>query len=47
MDYGIETYLLNLNDKDPSELGFTNFWKLLEQTNQTKFSDLIKERLYG
>ena len=47
MDYGIETYLLNLNDKDPSELGFTNFWKLLEQTNQTKFSDLIKERLNG
>ena len=47
MDYGISTHLLNLNDKDPSELGFSNFWKILKKTKQTKFSDLIKERLYG
>ena len=47
MDYGIETYLLNMKDKDPSELGFTKFWELLNTTQQSKFSDIIKGRLYG
>ena len=45
MDYGIETYLLNMEDKDPSELGFKNFWELLKNTKQSKFSDIIKGRL--
>jgi len=47
MDYGIETYLLNMKDKDPSELGFTKFWKIVQNTQQSKFSDIIKGRLYG
>ena len=47
MDYGIDTYLLNMKDKDPSELGFTKFWELLNSTQQSKFSDIIKGRLYG
>ena len=47
MDYGIETYLLNMKDKDPSELGFTKFWELLNATKQSTFSDIIKGRLYG
>ena len=47
MDYGIETYLLDMKDKDPSELGFTKFWELLNTTQQSKFSDIIKGRLYG
>ena len=47
MDYGIETYLLNMKDKDPSELGFTKFWEILNTTQQSKFSDIIKGRLYG
>ena len=47
MDYGIKTYLLNMKDKDPSELGFTKFWELLNTTQQSKFSDIIKGRLYG
>ena len=47
MDYGIETYLLNMKDKDPSELGFTKFWKIVKNTQQSKFSDIIKGRLYG
>jgi hypothetical protein len=45
MDYGIETYLLNLKDKDPSEMGFKNFWNLLDNSSQTKFSDIVKGRL--
>ena len=45
MDYGISTYLLNMKDKDPSELGFKNFWKIVKNTKQSKFSDIIKGRL--
>jgi len=45
MDYGIETYLLNMSGKDPSELGFTKFWEIVKKTKQSKFSDIIKGRL--
>ena len=31
MDNGINTYLLEMQDKDPSELGFKEFWELLQQ----------------
>ena len=44
---GLINKLDNLKDKDPSEIGFRKFWKVLNKTKQTKFSDLIKERLYG
>ena len=47
MDYGISTYLLEMKDKDPSELGFKNFWKIVQNTQQSKFSDIIKGRLYA
>jgi DNA primase len=47
MDNGIETYLLDMNDKDPSEIGYKNFWKMVEDTKETKFSDIIKGKLYG
>ena len=47
MDYGITTYLLEMNGKDPSELGFNDFWSIVKQSKQSKFSDLIKGRLYG
>jgi DNA primase len=46
MDYGIDTYLLNMKDKDPSELGFKTFWKIVKNTKQSTFSDIIKGRLY-
>ena len=47
MDSGIETYLLEMREKDPSELGFTDFWDLVDRTTQSKFSDIIKGRLYA
>ena len=47
MDYGINTYMLNLKEKDPSEIGFSNFWEIVKNTSQSKFSDIIKERLNG
>jgi len=45
MDNGITTYLLKMKDKDPSELGFKDFWDLVNRTTQTKFSDIIKGKL--
>ena len=47
MDNGIESYLLNMNEKDPSELGFENFWKRITQTEKSTFTDIIKGKLYG
>ena len=47
MDYGIDTYLLDMRGKDPSELGFTKFWEIVKNTKQSKFSDIIKGRLYA
>ena len=47
MDYGINTYLLEMDGKDPSELGFKQFWDIVKETKQTKFSDIIKGKLYG
>ena len=47
MDNGIESYLLSMNEKDPSELGFENFWKRVKQTEQSTFTDIIKGKLYG
>ena len=47
MDYGITTYLLEMNGKDPSELGFKKFWEIVKNTKQSKFSDIIKGRLYA
>ena len=47
MDCGISTYLLDMKDKDPSELGFVKFWELTQNIKQSKFSDIIKGRLYG
>ena len=39
--------IVDINENDPSELGFNNFWKMIDITTATQFSDLIKERLYG
>ena len=47
MDYGFDTYLLDMKDKDPSELGFMEFWDIVKQTKQLKFSDIIRGRLYA
>ena len=42
-----DTYLLNMRGKDPSELGFKNFWETIHKTKQSKFSDIIKGGLYA
>tara|TARA_Y100000310_G_scaffold341790_1_gene442143 strand:+ start:809 stop:1729 length:921 start_codon:yes stop_codon:yes gene_type:complete len=47
MQFDITTYIVNIRDKDPSELGFHNFWKLTTQLDSTSFSDIIRGKLYG
>jgi len=45
MGYGKNVYLMDMDTKDPSDLGFRQFWKQIENTKQTGFSDLIRSRL--
>ena len=47
MKDGIKAYFVQLQDKDPNELGFNKVWDVIHSTNQTTFSDVIKHRLYG
>jgi len=39
--------MMKFKEKDPSEIGFENLIGQLNQTNQTKFSDLMKMKLKG
>jgi DNA primase len=45
MKEGKEVYLLDLNDKDPSEMGFNNFTKLIQDTYPLTFSNLLEKKL--
>jgi DNA primase len=47
MNEGKEVYLVDLNDKDPSLLGFENFTKLIQNTYNITFSDLFEKKLYA
>ena len=47
ISYGIKAYRLDLKDHDPSSLGFKRFWKLAKSSDEIKFSDIVKDRLYG
>jgi len=45
MAEGKEVYLVNLQDKDPSEMGFTNFTKLIQTTQPLTYSGLLERKL--
>jgi DNA primase len=45
MKEGKEVYLVDLNDKDPSEMGFENFTKLIQDTYPLTFSNLLEKKL--
>ncbi len=45
MSYGKKVYLIEMGDKDPSELGFKNFTKLLHNAIKLTTSTLMKKRL--
>ena len=43
----IEVKLMLTQEKDPSEIGFENLLYLINKTNKTKFSDLMRLKLHG
>ena len=47
INHGKYVYLLDLDKKDPSEMGFREFWHTADNSKQTGFSDLIRSRLNG
>ena len=46
MNEGKEVYLVNMQDKDPSEMGFENFTKLIQETYPLTLSDLLEKKLF-
>jgi len=45
LSYGKKVYLIEMDGKDPSELGFENFTKLLHNATKLTTSTLMKKRL--
>ena len=45
MAEGKEVYLVDLQDKDPSEMGFKNFTKLIQKTVPLTYSSLLEHKL--
>lgn len=45
MNEGKEVYLVEIDDKDPSESGFKNFTHLIQNTLPLTFSDLLEKKL--
>jgi DNA primase len=45
MNEGKEVYLVDLNEKDPSDMGFTNFTLLIQNTLPLTFSNLLEKKL--
>ena len=43
---GKEVYLVDLDGKDPSELGFRHFTELIQNTYPLTFSGLLEKKLY-
>jgi DNA primase len=46
MKEGKEVYLVDIQDKDPSEMGFENFTKLIQETYPLTFSGLLEKKLF-
>jgi hypothetical protein len=45
MNEGKEVYLVELNGKDPSEMGFGHFTDLIQNTFPLSHSDLLGKKL--
>ena len=45
LNEGKEVYLVELNDKDPSELGFNHFTHLIQSTQPLSYSDLLEKKI--
>jgi hypothetical protein len=46
MNEGKEVYLVDMQDKDPSEMGFANFTNLIQETYPLNFSGLLEKKLF-
>ena len=46
MNEGKEVYLVDMQDKDPSEMGFKNFTNLIQETYPLTFSSLLEKKLF-
>ena len=44
---GIKVKMMEFKEKDPSETGFETLLYLINRTEQTKFSDLMRLKLNG
>mgnify|MGYP003656837549 CR=1 FL=1 len=47
MNYGIEVHLIELNESDPSEMGFDKFYKLMRNTKILTLKRLMEYKLLG
>lgn len=47
MNEGKEVYLVDLEDKDPNEMGFEKFTNLIQTTLPLTFSNLFEKKLYS
>lgn len=46
MNEGKEVYLVDMQDKDPGEMGFENFTKLIQETYPLTLSGLLEKKLF-
>ena len=46
MNEGKEVYLVDMRDKDPSEMGFAGFTNLIQETYPLTFSGLLEKKLF-
>jgi len=46
MQEGKEVYLVDMKDKDPSEMGFAKFTNLIQETYPLTFSGLLEKKLF-
>ena len=46
INMGKEVYLMELEGKDPSELGFENITKILHTAKQLTFTDLLIKKMH-
>ena len=46
LNEGKEVYLVDMQDKDPGEMGFENFTKLIQETYPLTFAGLLEKRLF-
>jgi len=45
MNNGIDVYLIELGESDPSEMGFDNFYELMSKTQKLTFRKLMEYKL--